>query len=65
MRNRTEASSAAGQRATAGTFKCSGCGYVLDVEASRPLPLCPSCGCGQWAVTSFAQIGGHPDRIEP
>jgi predicted nucleic acid-binding Zn-ribbon protein len=42
----------AGSDVSAGTYKCTQCGYDLDVSSTQHLPPCPSCGNGQWDTVS-------------
>jgi hypothetical protein len=42
----------AGSDVSAGTYKCTQCGYDLDVTSTQHLPPCPSCGNGQWDTIS-------------
>jgi predicted nucleic acid-binding Zn-ribbon protein len=32
----------------AGSLTCTGCGYVVALEASDTLPVCPACGCEEF-----------------
>jgi predicted nucleic acid-binding Zn-ribbon protein len=54
----------AGSDASAGTYKCTNCGYTLDVGSTQHLPPCPECNNGEWST----QSGGdsvddpYPDR---
>jgi len=52
--------------ARSGTYRCTNCGYEVDVPFLRPLPLCAECsGPTMWEVV----IGGdcardlHPDAV--
>jgi hypothetical protein len=36
-----------------GSFRCSGCGYVLSLITRDELPPCPSCGGTEYARASF------------
>lgn len=38
----------AGSDVSAGTYKCSKCGYRLQVQSIQHLPPCPSCHNGLW-----------------
>ena len=42
----------AGSDVSAGTYHCTDCGYRLDVQSTRHLPPCPSCGNGEWSTAS-------------
>jgi hypothetical protein len=54
----------AGSDVSAGTYKCTNCGYTLDVGSTQHLPPCPECNNGEWST----QSGGdsvddpYPDR---
>jgi rubrerythrin len=54
----------AGSDVSAGTYKCTNCGYELQVGSTQNLPPCPSCGNGHYDT----QSGGdsvddpYPDR---
>ncbi len=37
-----------GSDVSAGTYKCTNCGYELSVSSTKNLPPCPSCGNGQY-----------------
>ena len=46
---------AAGSDVSAGTYRCTSCGYgctscgyELEVGPTDRLPVCPSCGSGEW-----------------
>jgi len=36
-----------GSDVSAGTYKCTNCGYELEVSSTKNLPPCPSCHNGQ------------------
>ncbi|MDR1893400.1 MAG: zinc ribbon-containing protein, partial [Spirochaetales bacterium] len=38
----------AGTEATAGSFTCVECGYVLKTTGPSKLPTCFKCGCQDW-----------------
>jgi predicted nucleic acid-binding Zn-ribbon protein len=40
----------AGSDVSAGTCKCTNCGYDLQVASTELLPPCPSCGNGEYAT---------------
>jgi predicted Zn-ribbon and HTH transcriptional regulator len=54
----------AGSDVSAGTYRCTHCGYELDVDSIKHLPPCPSCANSEWST----QSGGdsvddpYPDR---
>jgi predicted nucleic acid-binding Zn-ribbon protein len=43
-----------------GTYKCTNCGYELQVGSTKNLPPCPSCGNGQYKTLS-----GGDSRDDP
>ena len=43
----------AGSDVSAGTYRCTDCGYELSVTSTKSLPPCPECSNGSWhTVTS-------------
>lgn len=46
----------AGSDASAGTYRCTECGYLLDVDSTRHLPPCPECEHGFWHTNSVATV---------
>jgi hypothetical protein len=42
----------AGSDVSSGTYRCTQCGYDLDVESTKHLPPCPSCGNSEWSTRS-------------
>jgi predicted nucleic acid-binding Zn-ribbon protein len=42
----------AGSDVSAGTYRCTACGYQLDVQSTQHLPPCPSCGNGRYHTVS-------------
>jgi rubrerythrin len=54
----------AGSDASAGTYRCTQCGYDLDVQSTQHLPPCPSCGNGRWDTVSGGDSvdDPYPDR---
>ncbi len=38
----------AGSDVSAGTYRCTACGYQLKVNSTEHLPPCPSCGNGRF-----------------
>jgi lipopolysaccharide biosynthesis regulator YciM len=50
----------AGSDASAGTYKCTNCGYQLDVGSTQHLPPCPSCGNGEWQTMSGGDSADDP-----
>jgi rubrerythrin len=53
-----------GSDASAGTYKCTNCGYELSVGSTDNLPPCPSCHNGQYeTITGGDSINDpYPDR---
>jgi hypothetical protein len=54
----------AGSDASAGTYRCTNCGYTLDVGSTQHLPPCPECSNGEWATQSGGDAAAdpYPDR---
>jgi lipopolysaccharide biosynthesis regulator YciM len=54
----------AGSDVSAGTYKCTNCGYELSVTSTKNLPPCPSCSNGQWDTLSGGDAAAdpHPGR---
>jgi rubrerythrin len=54
----------AGSDVSAGTYKCTECGYELQVGSTDNLPPCPSCHNGQWNTLSGGDSvdDPYPDR---
>ncbi|MGI8412338.1 MAG: zinc ribbon-containing protein [Solirubrobacteraceae bacterium] len=42
----------AGSDVSAGTYRCTGCGYELQVQSTEHLPPCPKCSNGAWHTKS-------------
>ena len=38
----------AGSDVSAGTYRCTNCGYELEVDSTKNVPPCPSCQNGQY-----------------
>jgi Zinc-ribbon containing domain len=53
-----------GSDVSAGTYKCTNCGYELQVGSTDNLPPCPSCHNGQYnTVTGGDSVNDpYPDR---
>jgi predicted nucleic acid-binding Zn-ribbon protein len=47
--------------AQTGTFRCTGCGYLVSLTATDALPECPSCGGGEFARASL--FTGSPTLV--
>jgi predicted RNA-binding Zn-ribbon protein involved in translation (DUF1610 family) len=50
----------AGSDASAGTYRCTTCGDEIEVDSTRHLPPCPSCGNGQWQIVSGGDRSDEP-----
>jgi hypothetical protein len=42
----------AGSDVSSGTYKCTNCGYQLDVSSTKSLPPCSSCANAEWETVS-------------
>jgi lipopolysaccharide biosynthesis regulator YciM len=53
-----------GSDASAGTYRCTQCGYELDVASTQSLPPCPSCDNGRWDTVTGGDAAAdpYPDR---
>lgn len=54
----------AGSDVSAGSYKCTNCGYQLQVGSTQHLPPCPSCSNGSWETLSGGDSvdDPYPDR---
>ncbi|MDA3811375.1 MAG: hypothetical protein PF518_13715 [Spirochaetaceae bacterium] len=43
-----------GSDISAGSFKCTKCGYTLSIQSSTSLPPCPKCKNGDWKTLTGA-----------
>jgi hypothetical protein len=50
----------AGSDVSAGTYKCTNCGYELEVGSTKNLPPCPSCHNGQYQTLSGGDSKDDP-----
>ena len=50
----------AGSDVSAGTYRCTQCGYKLDVGSTQHLPPCPSCQNGEWATVTGGDAADDP-----
>ncbi|HEX8099804.1 MAG TPA: hypothetical protein VF660_06340 [Actinomycetota bacterium] len=50
----------AGSDVSAGTYKCTNCGYNLEVASTTHLPPCPSCGNGEYDTVSGGDSAKDP-----
>jgi predicted nucleic acid-binding Zn-ribbon protein len=51
---------ASGSDVSAGTYKCTQCGYGLEVGSTKHLPPCPSCGNGHYDTVSGGDSVNDP-----
>jgi predicted nucleic acid-binding Zn-ribbon protein len=57
-----------GSDVAAGTYRCTGCGYPLQVGSSKHLSPCPSCRNRSWdklTDSDPSQDPFHPRRDNP
>src|SRR5918994_3956969 len=54
----------AGSDVSSGTYKCTNCGYDLQVGSTKNLPPCPSCHNGQYETVTGgdSRDDPYPDR---
>jgi hypothetical protein len=54
----------AGSDVSSGTYRCTNCGYELEVGSTKHLPPCPSCGNGEFNTVSGgdSKQDPYPDR---
>ncbi len=54
----------AGSDVSSGTYKCTNCGYELEVSSTQSLPPCPSCENGRYETVSGGDSveDPYPDR---
>jgi predicted nucleic acid-binding Zn-ribbon protein len=50
----------AGSDVSAGTYKCTNCGYELEVGSTQHLPPCPGCENGTYATVSGGDSAEDP-----
>jgi lipopolysaccharide biosynthesis regulator YciM len=50
----------AGSDVSAGTYRCTNCGYELSVDSTQHLPPCPSCSNGSWDTLSGGDSVNDP-----
>jgi hypothetical protein len=50
----------AGSDVSSGTYRCTNCGYELDVGSTQHLPPSPECENGQWATLSGGDSAEDP-----
>ena len=54
----------AGSDVSAGTYRCTNCGYELTLGSTKNLPPCPSCHSGRYETVSGGDSveDPYPDR---
>ena len=50
----------AGSDVSAGTYRCTDCGYELSVQSTQHLPPCPECSNGDWNSRSGGDSTDDP-----
>ena len=50
----------AGSDVSAGTYRCTSCGYELQVGSTKHLPPCPSCGNGEYRTVRGGDSAADP-----
>ena len=50
----------AGSDVSAGTYKCTNCGYDLSVQSTKHLPPCPSCANGSYTIVRGRDAADDP-----
>ena len=50
----------AGSDVSAGTYRCTECGYELSVQSTQSLPPCPKCSSGSWSTQSGGDSVNDP-----
>ena len=50
----------AGSDVSAGTYRCTECGYELTVGSTESLPPCPECSNGVWQTLSGGDSADDP-----
>ena len=55
----------AGSDVSAGTYKCTNCGYRLQTGSTKHLPPCPACHNGFWeTITGGDSVDDpYPDKV--
>jgi lipopolysaccharide biosynthesis regulator YciM len=46
---------------SAGTYRCTECGYQLQVQSTEHLPACPTCSNGSWHSESGGDSVDDPN----
>ena len=50
----------AGSDVSAGTYRCTSCGYELDVGSTKHMPPCPNCENGRYETVSGGDSVSDP-----
>jgi lipopolysaccharide biosynthesis regulator YciM len=50
----------AGSDVSSGTYRCTQCGYEIDVQSTQSLPPCPSCSNGSWDTVTGGDSVNDP-----
>jgi rubrerythrin len=50
----------AGSDVSAGTYRCTECGYELKVRSTESLPPCPECSNGSWHTATGGDSADDP-----
>jgi hypothetical protein len=50
----------AGSDVSAGTYRCTSCGYELSVQSVQSLSPCPDCSNGSWTTVTGGDAAGDP-----
>jgi Zn finger protein HypA/HybF involved in hydrogenase expression len=53
----------AGSDVSGGTYRCTECGYNLEVGSTMHLPPCPSCGNGEYEAVTGGDSVNDPYPI--
>ena len=51
----------AGSDVSSGTYECTHCRKMLDVNSTQHLPPCPDCGNGEWLTVTGGDAAADPD----
>jgi predicted nucleic acid-binding Zn-ribbon protein len=54
----------AGSDVSAGTYRCTSCGYELEVGSTKHMPPCPNCENGRYETVTGGDSASdpYPDR---
>lgn len=50
----------AGSDVSAGTYRCTACGYELQTQSTKHLPPCPECGNGKYRTVTGGDSVNDP-----